>query len=165
MSSGGTFPFSSISCARGSTLSRAKSRAVRCASSCSSESARSKPAAISVVVVVPMPVLLIGVKADVAAVGVAREEVVAVELADRAAGGLGARERGRDIVDAEPHDEAALAAHIGLGLPVVRIVHDQLRVTGSEPGRVALSIALEPSDLGVEADDLRAVRGERHYRA
>src|SRR5688500_18414064 len=155
MSSGGTFPFSSISCARGSTLSRAKSRAVRCASSCSSESARSKPAAISVVVVVPMSVLLIGVKADVAAVGAAREEVVAVELADRAASGLRARKRRRDIVDAEPHNEAALAAHIGLSLPVIGIVHGQLRVVRGQPGGVALSVALEPRDLGVEADDLR----------
>src|SRR5687767_4414710 len=149
MSSGGTFPFSSISCARGSTLSRAKSRAVRCASSCSSVSARSKPAAISVVVVVPMSMLLIGVEADVAAVGIACEEVVAVELADRAARRLRARKCGGDIVDAEPDDEAALAAHIGLGLPVVGVVHDQLRVMSREPRRLTLGVALEPADLGI----------------
>src|SRR6266849_8387079 len=128
MSSCGTLPCSSISRACGSTFSRAKSRAVRCASSCSSVSERSKPVAVSVVVA--MAVLLIRVEADVAAVGVAGEEVVAVELADRAARGFGKRIRGRDVVDAEPQHEAALSADVRLGLPVVRIVHDELRVVG-----------------------------------
>src|SRR5712691_6714439 len=107
MSSRGTFPCSSISRARGRTFSRAKSRAVRCASSCSSVSARSKPVAVSVVVA--MAVLLVRVDADVATVRVAGEEVVAVELADRPARGLGARVGRRDVVDAEPQHEAATA--------------------------------------------------------
>src|SRR5256885_31487 len=92
MSSRGTLPCSSISRARGNTFSRAKSRAVRWASSCSSVSARSKPVAASVVVA--MAVLLVRVDADIAAVGVAREEVVAVELADRPTRGLAARAQG-----------------------------------------------------------------------
>src|SRR2546427_7036121 len=133
MTSGGTLPCSSISRARGSTFSRAKSRAVRCASSCSSVSARSKPVAASVVVA--MAVLLVRVDADVTAVGVAREEVVAVELADRPPRGLGARVRRCDVVDAEPEHEAALSAHIRLGLAGVGIVHAQLRVLGGGPGR------------------------------
>src|SRR5439155_6523201 len=119
----------------------------------------------AVSVVVAMAVLLVRVEADVAAVGIAGEEVIAVELADRPARGLGARVGGRDVVDAEPQHEAALYAHIRLGLAVVGIVHDELRVLGSEPGRVGLRLRFESGDLGVEADDLRAFRGERHHRA
>src|ERR1700682_2563303 len=171
ISSGGTFPCSSISRARGRTFSRAKSRAVRWASCCSSVSARSKPVAVSVVVTVStmrlpsVSVVLIRVEADVAAVGVASVEVVALELADRAARGFRARIRAGDVVDAEPDDEPALSAHVRLRLAIVGVMHDDLRVVGREPGRARLGLRLQPGYVGVKAHDLRALVGERHDRA
>src|SRR4030081_1757630 len=111
---GGTVPVSSMSCAIGRSFSVAKAGAVRWTSSCESVRARSNAApasAGSVLVVVVMAVLLIRVDADVPALGVAREEVVALELADSRLRGLGLVERRPHIVDAEPDDEADLPAH------------------------------------------------------
>src|SRR6266542_2865286 len=164
ISSDGTLPCSSISCARGSTFSRAKSRAVRCASSCSSLSARSNPVVGSVRVTVPT-VLLVGIEAHVTPVGIAREEVIAAELAHDRAGGLRARERGADAVDAEPNDEAALPADFGLGLPVFRLVDDELRVRRVKPGRVVARLAGQSDDLAVEARDLRVLLAEGEDRS
>src|SRR6266540_1107601 len=174
ISSDGTLPCSSISCARGSTFSRAKSRAVRCASSCSSLSARSNPVVGSVrvtvstvlVISVLVPsVLLVGIEAHVTPVGIAREEVIAAELAHDRAGGLRARERGADAVDAEPNDEAALPADFGLGLPVFRLVDDELRVRRVKPGRVVARLAGQSDDLAVEARDLRVLLAEGEDRS
>src|SRR6185295_501577 len=109
-------------------------------------------------------VLLIRVEADVAAVGIASVEVVALERADRAARLFCARVCGCDVVDAEPDDEAALRAHFGLRLTIVRVMNDDLGVLGLQPCRSALKLRLEPGDLGVEAHDLLAPRGECHYR-
>src|ERR671934_1000770 len=132
MSSRGILFSSSICAAFGSTFSRAKSRAVRCTSSCSSVSERSKPAAVSVVVVVAMP-LLQRVDPDVAAVGVAREEEVAEELRCERIRLARAVERRAHIGHAEPHDEAALSPDLLRRLPIVWIVDDDLRVRGVEP--------------------------------
>src|SRR6185369_10902819 len=142
-----TLPCSSISRARGRTFSRAKSRAVRCASSCSSLSVRSNPVIGSVVVTMSVSMLLIRVEPDVAAIGVASVEVVALERADGAAGRFRTRVGAGDIVDPEPDDEAALRPHLGLGLAIVRVVDDDLCVLGLEPSRAALEIRLESGDL------------------
>src|SRR5437762_10620688 len=109
---GGTFPCSSMSCAIGSSLSRAKSRAVRCTSACASVSSRSKAAPASLVVVVAMAVLLIHVDPDVAALRIAREEVVAVEIADHGLRAPRSVVHALDVVDAEPDHEATLAADL-----------------------------------------------------
>src|SRR5258705_3086862 len=164
-SSFGTLPCSSISRARGSTFSRAKSRAVRWTSSCSSLRVRSKPVTVSVVVAMSVPMLLIRVEADVAPVGVASVEVVALERSDRAAGFLRARKGAGDVIAPEPDDEAALCAYLGLGLTIVRVVDDDLRVFRLESGLAALEVRLEPGDLGVESNDFRAPRSECHHRA
>src|SRR5437763_13414671 len=131
-SSRGTSLCSSISFARGRTLSRAKSRAVRWTSSCSAVSARSKPVVVSVLVVVAMPVLQ-RVDADVPAVRIAREEVVAEEL--RSGGGRGSRpvERGAHVLDAEPDADARLFRDLRRGLTILGVVHDDLGVLGLEP--------------------------------
>src|SRR5512135_1212401 len=161
--SSGTLFFSSISCAIGSTFSRAKSRAVRCTISCSGVSARSNPVAGSVLVVVAM-VVLQGEDADVPAIRVAREEVVAVEVADDVAGALGTVECRDDVSDAEPHDEAALSADLGRRLAVGRLIQCHLRVLRVEPRLRRVVLAGEPCDLAVEARDVAALRAERHHR-
>src|SRR5256885_4521129 len=116
---GGTAPFSSMSCAIGRSFSVAKSRAVRCTSDCDSVRVRSKAAPVSVLVVVAMSVLLVHVDADEPAFGIAREEVVTVEVADYGPGRAGLVVRALDVVDAEPHHEGALPADLGRGLAVV----------------------------------------------
>src|SRR5712692_9843957 len=160
-SSRGTALFSSISRARGRTLSVANSRAVRCASCCSSVSSRSKLAAVSVCVAVAW--LLTREEPDVPSVGVFREEEVSVQIADSAPGRPRARERGANVRDAEPRDEAALGAHLGIGLPVLRIVDQELQVFCLEPRRVALHVRRETRDVRVEARDLGTLLGEHHH--
>src|SRR5438132_10580599 len=127
---GGTFPCSSMSCAIGRSFSVAKSRAVRRTSSCDSVSVRSNAASDSVLVVVVMAVLLIRVDADVPALGVAREELVALELADDRLRGLRLVERGSHVVDAEPDHEPDLSAHLGRRLAVVGPVEHHVGVLG-----------------------------------
>src|SRR6266849_5964719 len=134
ISSRGTFLCSSISAAFGRTFSRAKSRAVRWTSCCSSLSERSKPDD-SVVVVVAM-VVLQRVDADVPAVRILREEEVAMEFADRAAGALCLVVRRAHIGHAEPDDKAGLHANLGRRFGIAFVVHDDLRVRGVHPGRV-----------------------------
>src|SRR5258705_6958090 len=134
MSSRGIFLFSSISAAFGSTFSRAKSRAVRCTSSCSSLSVRSNPD-VSVVVVVTMRVLQ-RVDADVPAVGILRVEKISVELADRGARALRLLVGAAHVGDAEPDDEARLRAHLRRRLLIGGVVDHDLRVRGVEPGGV-----------------------------
>src|SRR5437868_3585188 len=124
MSSAGTFLFSSMSAARGSTFSRAKSRAVFCTSACSSVSDRSKPAslpagpvpAVSVLVVM---VALRRVYADDATVWIAREEIVAVRIPYGPAGLTRGLERAIHVRHAEPHHEPALRAHLRRRVPVL----------------------------------------------
>src|SRR6267142_3727085 len=111
MSSRGIFLFSSISAAFGSTFSRAKSRAVRCTSSCSSLKLRSNPD-VSVVVVVTMGVLQ-GVDADVAAVRILRVEEVAMEFTDGGSRALRLLIGTAHVGDAEPDHEARLRADLG----------------------------------------------------
>src|SRR5438132_14028924 len=94
----GTLPCSSMSPAIGRSFSVAKARAVRCTSACDSVSARSNAAPDSVVVVVAMAVLLTDVDADEPALGIAREEVVAVEVADDGLRGARPVERGLHVV-------------------------------------------------------------------
>src|SRR5947208_484325 len=113
---GGIFPCASMSCAMGRSCSVAKSRAVRRTSSCESVSARSKaaPALVgSVLVVMAMRVLLVHVDADVPAFGIAREEVVTVEVTDDGPRGSRLVERLLHVVDPEPDHESTLAAHLG----------------------------------------------------
>src|SRR5258705_547042 len=89
----------------------------------------------------------------------ARRGARAIDLLRHARKGAG------DVIDPEPDDEAALCAYLGLGLTIVRVVDDDLRVFRLEPGRAALEVRLEPGDLGVEANDFRAPRSECHHRA
>src|SRR4030081_1234541 len=120
---GGTVPVSSMSCAIGRSFSVAKAGAVRWTSSCESVRARSNAApasAGSVLVVVVMAVLLIRVDADVPALGVAGEEVVALEFA----------------ADPEPDHEADLPAHLGRRLAIVRRVEHDVGIAGLQPARV-----------------------------
>src|SRR5712692_6482582 len=165
ISSRGILPCSSISCARGSTFSRANLRAVRCASSCSGESARSKPSSLSVFVVVTMPMLLVRIEGYVPAIGVASEEVVAAELSDDRAGGLRASEYRTDVVHPEPHDEAALRADLGLGLAITGFMHDELRIRGVEPSGVATALAGQADHVAIEARHLSLLRAECEHRA
>src|SRR5258708_8284621 len=121
----GTLPCSSMSCASGSSFWVAKSRGVRCTSACDAVSARSNAAPASVVVVVAMSVLLTDVDADQSALGIAREEIVAVEVTHDGLRGPRLVERGLHVVDAEPHDEPRLPADLPRGLAIARPVeHD-----------------------------------------
>src|SRR5579859_954679 len=162
----GTLPCSSMSWAIGRSFSRAKSRAVRCTSACASVSARSKVAPVSVLVVVAMAVLLVHVDADVAALGIAGEEVVAEEVADHGLRGARLVVHVSDVVDAEPDDEAGLAAHFGRGLAVIGRVEHDIRVAGGEPARVRVSATPGPQsdDVAVEARRRGVPRGEREDR-
>src|SRR5437588_2673096 len=163
-SSRGTSLCSSMSFARGRTFSRANSRAVRWMSSCSGVSVRSKPVVVSVLVVVAMPVLQ-RVDADVPAIGIAREEVVAEEL--RRGGGSGSRavECRAHILDAEPDDEARLFRDLRRGLAILGVMHDDLGVLGLEPRGIVAGLAGDSEDLGVEALHAPAVGREHHHRA
>src|SRR5438067_26309 len=137
---GGTLPCSSMSCAIGRSFSRAKSRAVRCTSACASVSSRSKAAPASVVVVVAMAVLLIHVDPDIAALRIAREEVVAVEVADD---GLRAPRfvvDTFDVVDAEPDHEATLATDLRRRLAILGRVEHDVGVAGLEPARARIAV-------------------------
>src|SRR5437868_8895961 len=121
----GTLPCSSMSPAIGRSFSVANSRAVRCTSSCDSVRARSNAAPDSVVVVVAMAVLLTDVDADEPALGIAREEVVAVEVTDDGLGLPRLVVCGLHVVHAEPHDESDLSADLRRRLAIVRRVeHD-----------------------------------------
>src|SRR5690242_1406015 len=119
-----------MSPAIGRSLSVANSRAVRCTNSCDSVSARSNAAPDSVVVVVAMAVLLTDVDADEPALWIAREEVVAVEVADDGLGGPRLVERGLHVVHAEPDHESDLPADLRWGLAVVGRVEYDVRVAG-----------------------------------
>src|SRR5207249_4412038 len=164
MSSRGIFFCSSISAALGSTFSRAKSRAVRCTSSCSAVRERSNPAAVSVVVVVAMAFLQ-RVDADVTSIGVAREEEVAEEFGCERTGAPRAIESRAHVGYPEPHDEARLPADLLRCLAMVRVVHDDLRVRGVEPHLFAAGLAAKPDDLAVELRDRLRERTEHHHRA
>src|SRR6266571_8156683 len=163
MSSRGIFLSSSIAAACGNTFSRAKSRAVRWTSCCSSLSVRSNPD-VSVVVVVTM-VVLQRVDADVPAVRILREEEVAMELTDGAARARRLVVRGAHIGDPEPHHESRRRPDLLRRLAVVALVHHDLRVRGLEPCGIRAGIAREADDLAVEALGLRALRAEQHHRA
>src|SRR5438309_10437722 len=104
----GTLPCSSMSCAIGNSFSVANARAVRCTSACDSVRARSDAAPDSVVVVVAMSVLLTDVDADEPSFGIAREEVVAVEVTDDGLGRPRLAERGLHVGHADPDHEPDL---------------------------------------------------------
>src|SRR5260221_2713781 len=163
----GTLPCSSMSCAIGNSFSVAKERAVRCTSACDSVRARSNAAPDSVVVVVAMSVLLTDVDADEPAVGIAREEVVAVEVADDGLGGPRLVVRGLHVVHAEPHDEAGLRADLRRRLAVVRRVEHDVRVAGFEPAgvRIATCAGREADEVAIEARRRGVLLGEREHRA
>src|SRR5437016_5137127 len=135
----GTLPCSSMSCAIGNSFSVANARAVRCTSACDSVRARSNAAPDSVVVVVAMSVLLTDVDADEPSFGIAREEVVAVEVADDDLGGPRPVERGFHVVHAEPHDEAGLRADLRRGLAIVGRVEHDVGVAPLQPARVRIA--------------------------
>src|SRR5258706_9751469 len=86
-------------------------------------------------VVVAMGMLLVDVDADIPALGVAREEEVAEEVTDDRARLLGPVERAADVVDAEPHNEALLRAHLWWRFAIVGRVEHQVGVLGLEPAR------------------------------
>src|SRR5258706_211778 len=162
MSSRGIFLCSSIWAACGSTFSRAKSRAVRWTSSCSSLRVRSNPD-VSVVVVVTMGVLQ-GVDADVPAVRVLRVEEVAMELTDRGARALRLLVGAAHVGDAEPDHEARLRAHLRRRLLIGGVVDHDLRVRGVEPDRVTAIFTGEAKDVLVELRRGRALPAEHHHR-
>src|SRR6266542_25874 len=163
---GGTLPCSSMSCAIGRSFSVAKSRAVRCTSSCDSVSERSNAAADSVLVVVVMPVLLIRVDADEPPLRVAREEVVALEFAHRRLRGLRLVEGAAHVVDAEPDHESGLRAHLGRRLAIVRCVKHEVGVLGLQPARVRVPAGArgQADDVRVERRDRGVLRGEGEHR-
>src|SRR5206468_8802287 len=121
------------------------------------------PAPFSVLVVVAM-VVLQRVDADEPAVRIAREEEVAVEVADHEALVARALVRRADVHDAEPHDDADLRSDLLGRLPVGRIVDDDLRVRCVEPSRVIARVAGQAHDLAIEALDLAPARAEQHHR-
>src|SRR6266850_1507861 len=161
ISAGGTFFFSSISAASGSTFSRAKSRAVFWTRACSSVSVRSK-LSDSVLVVVAMRMVLQRIDADVASVRIAREEVVAEEIRRRGTELPRLLVRAAHIRDPEPDDEAQLARDLLRSLRVALLTHDDLHVPGVEPDLVALLIAGEPDDLFVKGGH-RATEAREHH--
>src|SRR5438128_1726317 len=158
----GTFPFLSMSCAIGRSFSVAKSRAVRCTSSCDSVRERSNAAPASVVVVVAMSVLLTDVDADEPALGIAREEVVAVEIADDGLRRPGLVVRRFHVVHLEPHDESGLGADLGRRLAIVRRMKDHVGVAGLQPARVGIAAGAgyQPDEVAVEAGGRGVLRRE-----
>src|SRR5581483_12091647 len=86
----------------------------------------------SVLVVVAMAALQ-RLDADVPAIGVAREEVVAEEVARRRAGLPRAVVGRAHVRDAEPHDEATARADLRRRPAVAAIVERELRVLRVEP--------------------------------
>src|SRR4029078_5900446 len=157
MSSGGIFLFSSISAALGRTLSRANSRAVFCASSCSSVSETSNPASLRawappppVLVLVVMLMVIRCVDADEPAVRIASEEVIPVEVADDAACALCPIVRCSHVEDPDTHDEAGLRPDLLRRLGRARLVHDDLRVRRIEPAGDRLHIPAQSHELAVE---------------
>src|SRR6267142_2112512 len=162
MSSRGIFLFSSIPAAFGSTFSRAKSRAVRCTSSCSSLRVRSNPD-VSVVVVVTMGVLQ-RVDADVAAVRILRVEEVAVELADGGTHPLRLLVSAAHVGGTEPDHEAGLRAHLRRRLLIGGVVDHDLRVRGVEPDGVTPIFTGEAKDVLIELRRSGALPAEHHHR-